>query len=123
MKIIIKTEREKMKEEIRKEILKARQALSPADVSSKSEKIQAKIKALGLLDPARTIMSYLPFRNEVDTCALFDFLWEQGKTVVVPVCDVKNIALIPSCGSVPISIHCLIIASITVLSLPPLNER
>lgn len=41
-------------------------------------------------------MAYLPFRNETDPTLLFPLLWEQGKRVVIPVCDPTRVALIPS---------------------------
>jgi len=85
-----------MKKQIRKEILLIRQALDGETVQENSRKICRKLSDLGAFKHAHTVMAYIPFRNEVDVTHLFNLLWGEGKEVVIPVCDVKNIALIPS---------------------------
>lgn len=85
-----------MKKQIRKDILQARLSLDQEQVAAKSKIICDKIQQLSVFQEAKTIMAYLPFRNEVDVTPLFDDLWKQGKRVVIPVCERKNIVLIPS---------------------------
>lgn len=85
-----------MKKQIRKDILRVRQAMDLKETTLKSGLICEKIREMKLLRDADTVMSYIPFRNEVDTCSLFSELWDKGKRVVIPACDVENIALIPS---------------------------
>lgn len=87
---------ENMKKLIRKEILAARQSLDSEKVATKSKIICEKIAALKSFREANTVMGYLPFRNETDPTLLFPLLWEQGKKVVIPVCDPTRVALIPS---------------------------
>lgn len=85
-----------MKKEMRKNILQLRQAMNENEVALKSEIICRHIVRLDLYKEAKTIMAYLPFRNEVDCSYLFSQIWKEGKRLVVPVCESKTISLIPS---------------------------
>lgn len=84
------------KKKLRKNILTTRSSLSRQEVSTKSKIISNKIKQLIAYEKGQTIMIYLPIRNEVDVTVLIEDLWEKGKRVVIPVCDTKNINLIPT---------------------------
>lgn len=85
-----------MKKQIREDILKARISLDRQQVNMKSKIICDKIQQFPGFQNGHTVMAYLPFRNEVDVTPLFDYLWDRKKRVVIPVCETKNIALIPS---------------------------
>jgi len=85
-----------MKKQIRGEILKARISLEQEQVNLKSKIICDKIQQFPGFQNSHTVMAYLPFRNEVDVTPLFDYLWAREKRVVIPVCEPKNIVLIPS---------------------------
>ncbi|MGI6712135.1 MAG: 5-formyltetrahydrofolate cyclo-ligase [Bacillota bacterium] len=85
-----------MKKEMRKVVLQARQAMTREIVQEKSIIICSKIAQIETFRKAKIIMAYLPFRNEVDVTLLFPSLWDQGKRIVIPLCDTKNKALIPS---------------------------
>lgn len=84
-----------VKKELRRAVLKERQAISRDDVEKKSAAICARISGLDTFCQAKTVMLYLPFRNEVDTKPLIEKLWAAGKRVLVPVCQPVDISLIP----------------------------
>ncbi|MEL7566086.1 MAG: 5-formyltetrahydrofolate cyclo-ligase [Dehalobacterium sp.] len=85
-----------MKKQIRGEILKARVSLDRQQVNEKSKIICDKIQQFPGFLKSNTVMAYLPFRNEVDLTPLFDYLWDREKRVIIPVCEPKNVALIPA---------------------------
>lgn len=72
------------KGQLRKQILAARELLSPAQVGEKSLRIIDRLKQLEPLRHARVIMAYSPIRNEVDLWPYLEELLEQGKTVLLP---------------------------------------
>ena len=82
------------KKKIRRAILKERQALSLDEVANKSAVICARISAMDAFCRAKTVMLFLPFRNEVDTRPLIEALWAAGKRVLVPLCQ-PDVTLIP----------------------------
>lgn len=84
------------KSEIRKEALKARLALSPAEVRQKSALILKQLMALEEYRRAAILMVYLDFRNEVRTGKFIRQSIEQGKKVAVPVTDLSSKRLVPS---------------------------
>lgn len=85
-----------MKKQLRKEIIAARMAQADEAVTEKSTRITEKVIGLPEFRNAGLIMMYLDFRNEVATGGLIRYCLENGKRVVVPVTDTKNIRLIPS---------------------------
>lgn len=78
------------KGELRKNILKIRQSLSPVEVDKKSARILAKVLALEEYRLARTLMLYVDFRHEVQTGELIRESMARGKLVAVPVTDIGN---------------------------------
>ncbi|HAU31431.1 MAG: 5-formyltetrahydrofolate cyclo-ligase [Desulfotomaculum sp. 46_296] len=84
------------KNEIRKQALALRMALSPEEVSLKSSLITEKILSLEEYRRANVIMTYLDFRNEVKTGELIQRTMKIGKKIAVPATDLKNIRLTPS---------------------------
>jgi len=85
-----------MKRAVRKEILKKRMSLSSEEVAAKSKAIAEKVMALPVFAEAKTIMAYVPFRNEVDTSPIIAQAMSMGKRVVIPISDTSNMRLIPS---------------------------
>lgn len=85
-----------LKRQLRKDILKVRNGLSPAQVDEKSEMIATRLLALDEYRRSRTIMIYLDFRNEVRTGELVKESMSDGKKVAVPVTDLPGCRLTPS---------------------------
>ncbi len=84
------------KGDLRKEVLKARNTLTPAEVVEKSMRIATRLEAMEEYQKASTIMFFLGFRSEVQTGMLVDKAIASGKRVAVPVTDVENRRLTPS---------------------------
>lgn len=84
------------KNELRKDIIAGRNALSEREVTEKSKKITKRIMELMEYQNARTIMAYIDFRNEVQTESLIQDALRRSKRVAVPITDIVNKKLIPS---------------------------
>jgi 5-formyltetrahydrofolate cyclo-ligase len=69
---------------IRTEVLARRKAMQPSEISEKSESIRRRINFLDAFHGARTVMLYVPIRNEVDTTGLIADCHSLGKTVLLP---------------------------------------
>lgn len=76
--------------QMRKEILAARDRLSPEEITLKSTAIAANLLALDSVKKSRTIFLYVSFRSEVDTTGLLNTFLDQGKTVTVPITLLKE---------------------------------
>ena len=85
-----------MKTQLRKEVLKRRSALTASEVATKSKAILDRLLTLEAYRSASFIMTYLNFRNEVETTMLVQEAMADGKKIVVPVTDMVNRRLIPS---------------------------
>lgn len=85
-----------MKKQLRKEIIAERMSLTDEVIAKKSASVLAKVKSLPEFLTARLVMFYLDFRKEVATGELIKYCLENGKRVVIPITDTKNIRLIPS---------------------------
>jgi len=81
---------------LRKTVLRERRSLSLAEVTEKSNLIVDKALAMEEYLQAETVMTYLDFRNEVQTGTLVSQSMAAGKRVVVPATDIKNNRLLPS---------------------------
>lgn len=88
--------KENQKKTIRKEILQKRLRLSPGEVAAKSRAIAEQVFDLPAFAAAKTIMAYVPFRNEVDTSPIIERALSTGKRVVVPISELSTMRLIPS---------------------------
>ncbi len=86
----------KQKTAIRKEILNKRDALDPAVRASKSLLIQTALFTLPEIVASSCIMFYVSFRSEVQTETMIKHALAIGKTVIVPVTDLKNKRLVLS---------------------------
>lgn len=85
-----------MKKALRKEIIAARMNQPDEVVAEKSARIAEKVKSLPEFAKAGLVMFYLDFRKEVATGELIRYCLDNGKRVVIPITDSKNIRLIPS---------------------------
>jgi 5-formyltetrahydrofolate cyclo-ligase len=84
------------KGELRKEVLQARAALSPAEVAAKSALIMERLIQSEAYRQASTLMVYVDFRNEAQTGDIVKRAMAAGKRVAVPVTDIANKRLTPS---------------------------
>jgi 5-formyltetrahydrofolate cyclo-ligase len=75
---------------IRQVILQLRDALDPKKRASRSLLIKEALFKLPQFLAARTVMFYVSFRSEVETHDMIREALASGKTVVVPVTDMKN---------------------------------
>ena len=75
---------------IRKVILELRDALAPEERVSHSLVIKESLFKLPQFLSAQSVMFYVSFRSEVETHAMIREALASGKTVVVPVTDMKN---------------------------------
>ena len=75
---------------IRQVILQLRDALDPQERASHSLLIKEALFKLPQFLAARTVMFYVSFRSEVETHDMIREALASGKTVVVPVTDMKN---------------------------------
>jgi 5-formyltetrahydrofolate cyclo-ligase len=85
-----------LKHKLRKEVLDARIALPPHVVAEKSARIIQTLLKLDEYRYASTIMTYLDFRNEVQTGELVKRAMADGKRVAVPLTDPASGMLTPS---------------------------
>lgn len=72
------------KSELRKKIIKTRNALSWHDVQLKSREIFDKLCSLNQYENARTVMTYLDYRNEVSTRDFINKCIADKKRVALP---------------------------------------
>ena len=75
---------------IRKVVLELRDALAPEERVSHSLVIKESLFKIPQFLSARSVMFYVSFRSEVETHAMIREALATGKTVVVPVTDMKN---------------------------------
>ncbi|MBZ4688351.1 MAG: 5-formyltetrahydrofolate cyclo-ligase [Clostridia bacterium] len=85
-----------MKNKLREKIKKQRMEMSKEGIVKKSENIKKTLLTLSQFQDANLIMSYIHFRNEVETGKIMTTALQMGKRVVVPVCEVKTKKLIPA---------------------------
>lgn len=85
-----------MKKQLRKQIISERMSQSDEIISEKSARVIEKIKSLEEFQKANLIMLYLDFRKEVATGEFLKYCLDNGKRVLIPITDTKNIKLIPS---------------------------
>jgi 5-formyltetrahydrofolate cyclo-ligase len=83
-------ENEVLKRQLRKEMIKERNALSPVQIAEKSAVIVDRFLMLDEYLDARCIMIYLECRSEVQTGGLVVRALADGKRVAVPVTDTAN---------------------------------
>jgi 5-formyltetrahydrofolate cyclo-ligase len=89
-------ENEVLKRQLRIEVIKERNALSPVQAAEKSAAIANRLITMDEYRNARVIMAYLDCRSEVRTGELIVRALADGKNVAVPVTDTANRSLTPS---------------------------
>ncbi len=72
------------KKHLRKEILKRRDALTPAERRAASDKICETIRSLPAYRQSKALVTYVNFGSEVETVPLINRALEEGKAVFVP---------------------------------------
>ncbi len=85
-----------MKEDLRKELLKKRKSLSNLDVLKKSSQIEKRLFKMNEYKKSQMILYYISYDNEVCTHYMIKNSMLEGKNVVVPLSNKKNITLILS---------------------------
>lgn len=89
-----KDDLDKFKEQVRRKLFLERKKLDKTFILEKSKEIQIKIFSLPEYIEADTIMFYISYDNEVYTHSMIKDCLKQGKIIVVPKVDNKDI--IPS---------------------------
>ena len=72
---------------LRHAMLKKREAISPPERQSKSRQASQLLLGLDQFRQARTVLVYLPVKQELDTIPIINKSWQLQKEVVVPVCQ------------------------------------
>lgn len=83
------------KKELRKRILKIRNAMPPGERAANSATIISMLTELDDIRRAATIMVFLNFGSEVQTDGLISWGWEMGKRIVAPLCRPENRTMAP----------------------------
>lgn len=83
-----------MKDKLRKKILDARFALSPAERRAKSREIEQRLFSLPEFSNATTVMFYASFQSEVETHCMIRRALAEGKHVVLPRVKGKELELL-----------------------------
>jgi len=84
---------------IREAMLKKRESLPWLEMQGKSHQAVQLLQQLKQFHQARTLLIYLPIRNEIDTIPIIKTAWQLGKTVVIPVCQPGNELLLSRINS------------------------
>lgn len=84
---------QELKNVTRKVCLNRRAALEPEERKAKSLLIQQKLYGLKEFQDAETVMSFLDFRQEVESTAIAELLIEQKKKLVLPRCAEHGIII------------------------------
>ncbi len=79
-----------MKRQLRNQIIKRRNQLSPPEIGDKSAQIYRRLRTLAAFQSAQSIMVYMDYKNEVQTKSIIDDCFVGGKAVIVPVVTSKN---------------------------------
>jgi len=75
-----------MKQELRRQMLAVRKAISPEQRGFWSGEIVRRLAVFPSGEVAKTVLAYMPIGKEVDIVGLFPILWERGQQLAVPVC-------------------------------------
>jgi 5-formyltetrahydrofolate cyclo-ligase len=73
-----------LKADLRKDVLARRDAMSPAERASSSERITVRLLDLDAYRDAGCVMAYVGFGSEIDTARFVATTLAQGKTLVLP---------------------------------------
>lgn len=76
--------RKQQRQQIRAQIRAKRRALSPQQQFNAANELTERVLSDPLIAAAKTFAAYLSFDGEIDTRPLIQRLWQQNKTVVLP---------------------------------------
>jgi len=82
-----------LKREIRKQVLSARDGMSPAERAKKSREIEERLFSLSEFKSSRVVMFFASFRSEVETGHMIRRALSSGKRVVLPKVKGGDLAL------------------------------
>jgi 5-formyltetrahydrofolate cyclo-ligase len=71
---------------LRAAMRRRRESLPPEQVRADSTRIAARLMSEDRIRLARSVMLYMPARNEVDTWPLLEHFWARGREVLLPRC-------------------------------------
>jgi 5-formyltetrahydrofolate cyclo-ligase len=71
---------------LRSRLLAQRRSMPPEEVLQLSRAVQARVREVPGWESMRTVLVYLPFKNEVDTWELIHDLWGRGARTLAPCC-------------------------------------
>ncbi len=83
------------KKEVRKRILKIRNAMPLEETAAKSRQIISRLTELHDIRRSSTMMVFLNFGSEVQTDGLISWGWEMGKRIIVPLCRPADREMMP----------------------------
>lgn len=83
------------KKALREAMMQRRLALSPAEVTDRSQRIARRLFTLPSYQEAGFIMTYVSFRHEVETAPIIRAALEAGKRVAVPYTNRQEKKLLP----------------------------
>lgn len=82
-----------VKQELRKQVLAARNAMPPAERSAKSSEIAGRLFDLPAMRSAGTVLFFAAFRSEVDTAPMIRLALDRGMRVVLPKVQGRELGL------------------------------
>ena len=79
-----------VKKQLRQQYKQIRQQLTIEAVQKNSNAIAAQLFATTFWKESKTVMLYLSFQNEVMTDMIYARGWNEGKTMLIPICSPQN---------------------------------
>ena len=79
-----------MKTVLRKQYKQIRSQLTTSQVTNNSEKIATYLFETAFWKNSSVVMLYLSFQNEVITDRIYKRGWQEGKTMLIPICSPQN---------------------------------
>ena len=86
-----------IKSQIRKDIKQLRLSLSPQEIAAASKRIAEFVISAPWYVNAKTLMLYLPIKNEADTSYIMSHALQNGKTVALPITNHADFSLSCAC--------------------------
>ena len=79
-----------MKTALRKQYKQIRNQLTIAQVQNNSKKIASQLFKTAFWQNSTIVMLYVSFQNEVMTDMIYTRGWQEGKTMLMPICSTQN---------------------------------
>lgn len=85
------------KKKIRKDTLSLRNALPRPEREAMSRNVCRRFTSLPVVEDCSSVMIFLSFGSEINTDYIIEWLWQQKKTVLVPLCkpETRKMDIIP----------------------------